>query len=246
MAYNAFAKYYDRLMSDCDYTERADYLLGLFDRMGHTPMCMLDLCCGTGSMTVELARRGVDMIGVDMSADMLSVARMKCEAAGVQPLLLCQDAAQLDLYGTVDSAVCTLDSLNHITDYGRFCAVIRNVALFMEPGGYFIFDMNTLYKHEKVLGDNTFVIDDDDLYCIWQNSSDGQYIDIDLDFFCRGDDGRYERASESLTERAYSDDEITDALEAAGFETVDILDDMSLLPPHGRSERQIFIARCVK
>lgn len=243
MSYTSFAAYYDRLMSDCDYAERADYLLGLFEQMGHIPQCLLDLCCGTGSLMLEFARRGIDVIGVDVSADMLAVARDKADAEGLQPLLLCQNATELDLYGTVDGAVCTLDSLNHLTDYNDFSAALSNVALFLEPGGYFIFDVNTLYKHREVLGDNTFVIDEDDLYCVWQNHCDGEYVDVELDFFADDGSGRYLRSGESFSERAYSDDEIYTALETAGLTVVDVLDDMSLLPPHERSERKIFIAR---
>lgn len=240
--YIDFARFYDRLMYDCDYDRRADYLLSLFDRFACKPKLMLDLACGTGNFTYRMAQRGVDVIGVDMSADMLGIAGEKADIYNVSPLFLCQRADELDLYGTIDSCICTLDSVNHITDYDELCRAFDKVSLFMEKGGLFIFDVNTEYKHEVVLGDNTFVTDDGELYTVWSNENDGKFVNITLDFFLRKGD-IYERYSEEFSERAYTDEELENALKNAGFETVAVYGDMTFDAPEPDEERKIFIAR---
>lgn len=139
-----------------EYSRRAEYLLELMRRLGHQPGLTLDLACGTGSLTLELYRRGVDIYGVDGSVEMLSEARMKCAEAGADILFLCQKMQSLDLYGTVKTAVCTLDSLNHLKNREELQQVLSKVSFFMDPGGYFLFDMNTLYKHQVLLGNETY------------------------------------------------------------------------------------------
>ena len=242
MAYNDFASVYDRLMSDCDYSARADYLLGLFRRNSSEPKLMLDLGCGTGSLAIELIKRGVDVIGVDPSAEMLNIAQSKAADNTVELLCLCQSGEELDLFGTVDSAVCTLDSVNHITDYDELKATFAKLILFLEPNGLFIFDVNTAYKHENVLADNTFVIEDDDIYCVWQNMTQMPYTTVVLDFFLE-QNGVYERFHEEFEERAYSVYEIKTALDYAGLEIVEVLGDMSIDAPREDSERIIFVTR---
>ena len=153
--YGNFAKYYDTLMKSVDYTARTEYLCSLFERFGKKPALLLDLACGTGGFSEKFAERGVSVIGVDISEDMLAVAKEKAIKGNSDILYLCQPAQCLDLYGTVDSAVCLLDSLNHITDYGELCEVFIKVSLFLEKNSLFIFDLNTVYKHESVLADNT-------------------------------------------------------------------------------------------
>ena len=242
MAYNDFASVYDRLMSDCDYSARADYLLGLFRRNASEPKLMLDLACGTGSLAIEMIKRGVDVIGVDPSAEMLNIAKSKAAENDVDLLCLCQSGEELDLFGTVDSAVCTLDSINHICDYDELKATFSKVNLFLEPNGLFIFDVNTEFKHKNTLADNTFVIEDEDVYCVWQNMTDMPYTTVVLDGFTEHD-GLYERFNEEFEERAYSVDELTDALRDAGFEVVEILGDMTLNAPQNDCERMIFVTR---
>ncbi|MBR6564432.1 MAG: class I SAM-dependent methyltransferase, partial [Clostridia bacterium] len=158
---------------------------------------------------------------------------------------LCQDATQLDLYGTVDGAMCCLDSLNHITDYEHFCKAIERVSLFLEKDRLFIFDLNTEYKHREVLGNNTFVIDTDDVYCVWQNEYDGKNtVEINLDFFTPQGDAYY-RTGESFCERAYTKNEIENALEKAGLKIEAAFDDMSQNTPTDTTERVIYVTRKV-
>ncbi len=240
--YIDFARFYDRLMTDCDYDLRTDYLICLFDRFAAKPKLLLDLACGTGNFTYRMAMRGIETIGVDMSSNMLGIAREKSDEYNVNPLFLCQKADELDLYGTIDGCICTLDSVNHITDYDELCRAFKRVSLFMEQGGLFIFDANTEYKHRCVLGDNTFITDDGDLYTVWSNECDGNTVNITLDFFLKKGE-LYERYSEEFSERAYTDDELRKALENADFELVAVYGDMSYNTPEPDEERKIFIAR---
>lgn len=242
MSYDCFSNVYDSLMADCDYKARADYLLGLFSAYSHKPKLLLDLCCGTGSLSVELAKSGAEVIAVDMSEGMLDKAVGKARESGIDMLCLCQDASELDLYGTVDGAVCTLDSINHIVDDGDLQRVFNRVSLFLEPDCLFIFDVNTEYKHENILGDNTFVIEDDDIYCVWQNFYDPPFTDISLDFFVKNGD-MYNRMSEQFSERSYSDAELMKMAKNAGFEPVAVFDDMTCNPPRHDSERVIYVLK---
>jgi len=245
--YSNFAQFYDNLMYDVDYKKRTSYLLKLFSKYGKKPTLLLDMACGTGGFSNCFAKQGVEVIGVDLSEEMLSLAREKSALEGNDILYLCQRAEELDLYGTVDGAVCCLDSLNHITDYKGFCKALQKVSLFLEENCLFIFDLNTEYKHKQVLGDNVFVIETDDIYCVWANSFKAKEcrVDISLDFFIQND-GLYERFSEEFTERAYSPEQVKTALEKAGLEIVEIFDDMTEKPLESTSERAVYVTRKVK
>lgn len=241
--YSEFAYSYDILMQNVDYQKRTDYLYSLFEKFDRAPTLMLDLACGTGEFSNRFANKGVSVIGVDISYDMLSVAREKSAEQQNDILYLCQDAAELDLYGTVDGAICCLDSLNHITDYGDFCSAIARVSLFLEKDRLFIFDLNTEYKHSCVLGNNTFVIDTNDVYCVWQNEYQGNNtVEINLDFFTR-EDNVYIRTSESFFERAYTSAEIENALNKAGLKTEAIYEEMSQNKPCDTTQRVVYVTR---
>lgn len=244
MSYSDFAEVYDILMGDVDYKGRTEYLLKLFTKHGKKPDLLLDLACGTGGFSNQFAKKGIEVIGVDMSEDMLAVARENSMAAGCDVLYLCQAAEELDLYGTVNGAVCCMDSLNHITDKESLQKAINNVSLFLEKDCLFIFDVNTVYKHREVLGNNTFVFDEDEVYCVWQNSFNETELitDISLDFFIRDEDV-YIRASEDFSERAYTTTELEKILKTAGLDVVAIYDDLSVNPPTDKSERIIFVAK---
>ena len=241
--YSEFAYSYDILMQNVDYQKRTDYLYSLFEKFDRAPTLMLDLACGTGEFSNRFANKGVSVIGVDISYDMLSVAREKSAEQQNDILYLCQDAAELDLYGTVDGAICCLDSLNHITDYGDFCSAIARVSLFLEKDRLFIFDLNTEYKHSCVLGNNTFVIDINDVYCVWQNEYQGNNtVEINLDFFTR-EDNVYLRTGESFCERAYTSAEIENALNKAGLKTEAIYEEMSQNKPCDTTQRVVYVTR---
>lgn len=242
--YSQFADFYDALTDDVGYEARSKYLCSLFEKFDRTPTLLLDLACGTGGFSREFAKKNISVIGVDISEEMLAVASDKNFEDGLDILYLCQDAAKLDLYGTVDGAVCCLDSINHITDFDTLCEVFKKVALFLENGRLFIFDVNTLFKHEQILGDNTFVIENDDIYCVWQNEYDAstRTTEILLDFFSREGD-LYSRSFESICERAYTDGEIKAALEKTGLSIVGVFGDMSTNAPASDEQRIIYVTR---
>ena len=244
MSYASFAQYYDSLTHNVEYARRADYLCTLLAHLGHAPRLTLDLACGTGSLTVELAKRGMDIYGIDGSADMLSVARQKAAESGLDLLFLCQKMQKLDLYGTVDTVICALDSINHLTLEKDVQTAFDRVSLFMNPGGWFLFDVNTVYKHRHVLADNIFLYDTDEVYCIWQNHYEekNDRVSIQLDFFGR-EGNLYHRSGEHFYERAYPQEQLLHMLNQAGFDVVYRFADLSLEEPGEQEERVVFAAR---
>ena len=246
MSYGVFSEFYDALTANVSYDTVSQVLSSLLTRYGKSRGLLLDLACGTGSVSVRLAKKGYEVIGVDLSPEMLSEAQNKAYSAGQNILFLCQDMTALDLYGTVDAAVCTLDGLCHLPDEESVQAALRKVSLFMNPGGVFLFDVNSVYKHRAVLGNNTFVYDTDDVYCVWQNTllPDGVTVQMDLDFFEPvSDAGDYVRQSERFTERAYPRETLEAMLKKAGFTVLDVFDGYSGKPAHDTSERLLFAVR---
>lgn len=242
--YSVFAAYYDELMADVDYAGRAAYLCEIFRRHGLQPHLLLDLGCGTGSFSLELARQGMEVIGVDRSPQMLSEASRKAGTTNGRALFICQDMRALDLYGTVDGAVCTLDGLNHITSSTDLGRVFSGVSLFLNPGGLFVFDLNTPYKFRHVLSDNVFVYDTDRVYCVWQNSLNVRtgLCRFDLTFFERQGE-TYRRSDESFSERAYTTRRIRGLLARAGLTLEAVYADLAFQPPQETAERAVYVAR---
>lgn len=244
MAYGVFAEFYDGLTRNVNYDKKADFICGIFDRFNHKPTYALDLACGTGTLTVELKKRGIDIYGVDSSFEMLSQAQQKAGEEGLDILFLCQKMQSLDLYGTISTCVCTLDSISHLQGANEVKQTFERVAAFTEKDGLFVFDVNTLFKHRDILGNNTFVYDTDEVFCVWQNTfnENDNSVKIDLDFFIP-EDRMYFRNSESFREYAYPLDDITKMLEDSGFEVLAVYDDMSFEPPKNDSQRATFVAR---
>ena len=242
--YALFAPYYDGLMRGAQYEARADYFCEIFRRFSHTPKLGIDLACGTGSLTLALKKRGLDFYGVDASPEMLSKAMEKTAQAGVDILFLCQRLERLDLYGTVDTAVSSLDSLNHLSGRQSLFQAFLKTGFFMEKGGLFVFDVNTVYKHRSVLANNTFVYETPQVYCVWQNSLSGAdcRVRIDLDFFTREGE-LYRREHTRFSEYAYEIDDLREMLRLSGFETLGVFDDLSFEPPKNDSERIVIAAR---
>lgn len=244
MSYDVFSVYYDTLTENVHYSAIAERICSLLTRYGIDRGLLLDSGCGTGTLSVLLAKQGYEVIGADASPDMLMEAQNKAAESGVQILFLCQPMEQLDLYGTVRAAVCTLDALNHLPNHAAVEAALGRVSLFLEPDGIFIFDVNTLYKHREVLGNKAFVYDTDEVYCVWQNTlrADGATVDIDLDFFVPlEEDGVYERENEHFTECAYSTEEWEEMLARAGLRILERFDSYSENAPHEASERIVYV-----
>lgn len=245
MSYSKFASFYDGLQNDVDYRSRALHLLKLFKKYDRLPTLMLDLACGTGGFSLEFAEKGIDVIGVDPSVEMLNIAREKCYSEGKNMLLLCQTAAELDLYGTVDGAICCLDSINHILDENELQKSFDKVSLFLEKDRLFIFDVNSEYKHKEVLSGNTFVGETDEVFYTWRNSECDKngVVDIRLDFFYKLKNGDYKRSFEEFSERAYSGDTLQKMLDKAGLEVLAVIGDMSFDEPSKTEERIIYVTR---
>lgn len=242
--YCSFAEYYDSLTSNVDYRKTAEYVSDILNENGINKGILLDLACGTGTMSLIMAQKGYDVIGVDNSPEMLGEAREKALEAGEDILFLCQDMCSIDLYGTVDCTVCLLDSLNHLESKEELLEAFKRVSLFTVPGGLFVFDVNTEYKHKYVLGDNTFVYDNDDVYCVWQNEYDDESktVEIFLDFF-QEENGLYRRSSEYFAERAFSDSDIKNLLSEAGFTDIKAYGELRKTAPSDTEERVFYVAR---
>lgn len=242
--YGAFSAFYDSLTENVDYAGWAEYLLELFESHGKRPHLLLDLACGTGGLSAELLQRGVDIIGVDGSEDMLGEAMEKAAPFGERWMLLCQDMRELDLFGTVDGAVCMLDSLNHLTKTADLKEVFRRLGLFIEKDGLFIFDVNTPYKHETVLGDTAFTYEEDGFFCAWQNHylPRTKEVDIELNFFVEEEEG-YTRYTEYIRERAYTEKTLRRLLDEAGFEVLAVYGERTKTAPATDEQRMVFVTR---
>lgn len=244
MSYGSFAAYYDRLMGDTPYGRWCDYFEKIWEKQKKKVQTVVDLGCGTGEITLRLAKRGYEMIGVDLSEEMLARARQKGTEAKADVLWLNQDICSLDLYGTVDGAVSSLDTINYITDKRRLLKCFERVHLFLEPGGCFIFDINSPYKFEKVLGRNSFAYDYSDLFCLWQNFYDPKtrLCEFDLTVF-EWEGENFSRYDERQQERCYHIGECRDLLLRAGFAKVSVWRPFALRAPGPRCERIFFAAR---
>ncbi len=242
--YQDFAYLYDALQKDVPYKCFADYYEKIMEKFNNEKGLCLDLGCGTGNMTMELSRRGFDMIGVDSSVDMLEVAREKAYDEEKSILYLNQDMTAFELYGTVSTVVSCLDCVNYVTDEKALLQVFKLVNNYLDPKGLFIFDINSEYKLEHILGDNTYVSNDEDIFYSWQNfyDKDKKICTFDLTFFEK-DEECYYRYDETHFERAYSIEEITSLLEKAGMEVLGVYDNLSFNPPTKTSERIFFVAR---
>lgn len=228
--YEKLAPFYDRLNSEVDYSLWSDYFISQMQAAGiPAGELVLDLGCGTGNLTLPLLKAGYDMIGVDISPEMLSAARDKCADEGYFPLLLCQDMTEFELYGTVRAALCCLDSFNYLTEDGELEQTFRLLHNYIEPGGLLFFDLNTPRKFEEVYGDHCYILEDEGVFCGWENDFDPetQLCTFRLTFFEKQKNGLWRRTDEEQTERAYTADYIRHTLQSCGFEILSHLGDLS-------------------
>ena len=243
--YGRFALFYDSLMQ-ADYDKISNRIDSLVMEFYNKRGILLDLACGTGTLCEKMAKMGYDVVGVDTSQEMLSVALDKKYDSGLSIQYLCQDMRKIDMFGTIDVTVCTLDSINHLACKEDVFETFKKVSLFAEPDGLFIFDVNTPYKHKFVLADNTFVFENDEVYCVWQNFlNDDDSVDISLDLFEK-DGESYFRASESFSEISIPLDEIKNMLCESGFEVLGVYDGYENREVSDNSERAVFVARKIK
>ncbi len=241
MAYGQFAEYYDILNRDADYGALFSAVKKELMACGITDGIVADLGCGTGELTLMLAKQGYDMIAVDLSTQMLSIAGEKARKQGESSILfLNQDLTQLDLFGTVRACVCTFDTLNHIGPYENFKRAISSAALFLEAGCPFIFDVNTTYKQEKILADNAFEFEEDGILCVWENEYDKDRRRTSI-YLCaqKGEELLFE---EEFYEYAYTAKEIEGACEQAGLQIVKIIDGETFSAVKDDSLRHLIVA----
>ena len=246
--YSAFARYYDQLTANIDYKKRAEYFNEIIKRFAQTDNnILLDLACGTGSISEQMSLMGYDVIGLDNSEEMLNVATEKKYDRNLEIQYLCGDMRKFDMFGTVGIILCVLDSINHLADIKDVRKVFENVAFFSEMNGLFIFDINTVYKHRNILADNTFTYETENVYCIWENSlnPDTDEVKMNLEFFELLENGLYERSSDSFSERAYSEQDIEEILADTGFELLAKYGDDTFEPPESNTQRIIYVTRCI-
>ena len=242
--YDALAGCYDDMTEDVNYPGWADFLEKLFSRGKHPVHTVLDLACGTGTMSFLLAARGYELIGVDFSPEMLAIAAEKTlEGEGEPPIFLCQPMEKLDLYGTVDACVYLLDSVNHITQPGKLRRAFERVRLFLEPGGLFVFDVHTP-EHLAGLDGGIFLDETEDAYCVWRTDYHPrrQICTYGMDIFRREGEA-WHRETEMHEERAYSVEELTNYLQQAGFVEIRQYGNLKLRRPEAGEERIFFTAR---
>ena len=242
-AYHALAVSYDRLTNDVDYEATVAFYNEILKREGLKPRTAVDLACGTGSVTAILARQGLDVIGVDLSEEMLTVAMEKVMDMEHPPRFICQPLQELKLPRGVDLATCALDSLDYITDPEDCAEAIRRVYRVLNPGGIFIFDVNTPEKLRAMDG-QVFLDEDDDVYCIWRGEFDEEtnICSYGMDLFQRRGN-LWERSFEEHREYAYSREQLTGYLKAAGFTHIEVYADRKFTAPAEGEQRIYFKAR---
>lgn len=216
---------YDALMQGADYPGKADYLTSFLKSHGVADgAIVLELGCGTGAMTVEMARRGWDMIALDNSYDMLEEARARMQREGLtdRVLLLAQDMTAFELYGSVAAVICPLDGVNYLTDLRALRACFRCVHNYLDDDGFFCFDVNTPHKLKDVCGRHDFILTSDGVYCGWQNRYDEEQrlCAFDLSVFTDNGDGTWSRRNETHYEKSWGVRSLTQNLVRCGFEDV--------------------------
>lgn len=240
-AYTVLAGWYDRLTADVDYERWADYVERHFRRWKRPICSVVELGCGTGSLTALLAQRGYAMTAVDLSPDMLAVADQKCAGMGV--LFLRQDMSRLTLLEPADAVISCLDSVNYVTRPAALRRTFQRVYRALSPGGFFLFDAKTPLALESA-GGQTCLDEDEDIFCIWRGdySSKRRICGYGLDLFVREPDGRWSRGSEYHEEYAYTMDELDSFLREAGFQHIKRYGDRVMSAPRDGAQRVFFAA----
>jgi SAM-dependent methyltransferase len=244
-AYTSFARVYDIFMDNIPYEEWSEYIIGLLKENNVDNGLVLDLGCGTGSLTEILAKKGYDMIGIDNAEEMLDIAMEKKFDSELDILYLLQDMREFELYGTVRAIISICDSMNYILEEDDLLQVFKLVNNYLDPSGVFIFDLNTIYKYEQMIGERVIAENRDDCSFIWDNYYDKEkYInEYDLALFIKEEDDLYRKFEETHYQKAYDLKIIQNLIEKAGMEFVGAYDAFTKNPPKEDSERIYVIAR---
>lgn len=256
--YREFAGVYDELMDNIPYEKWAGRLDSLIQKYGVSKPerdaegvleseknLVLDLGCGTGTLTELMYQKGYDMIGVDSSEDMLNIAMGKREESGSEILYLLQDMRELELYSTVGTVFSVCDSLNYILEEEELLAVFATVNNYLFPGGVFLFDFNTVYKYREVIGDAVIAENREDCSFIWENFYYGEeeINEYDLTVFVREEDERFRKFTETHLQRGYTVEQMTELVERAGMTVAEVMDADTGMAVTAQSERVYIVAK---
>ena len=249
--YSNLASVYDLLNDEYDYNKYADFLDSEIKANEKVKSSLvLDLACGTGKITFAMRERGYDMTGVDYSVEMLDIARESAQREGVadKMLWLCQDITEFELYGTVDVTVSCLDTVNHLTKPSELSKCFSLVHNYLIPDGLFIFDVNGKHKFENVYGNESYVIEDERSFCVWQNfyNEKSRLCDFYITLFEENEDGLYERYDEEQRERMYTLRSLKKQLKDSGFEFIGAYSDFDFNEGSDDDDRIYLVARCIK
>ncbi len=236
--YGEFARIYDKLQS-INYEKYVEYIESIFRKFDKKPELVLDLACGSGTLTCMMAEKGYDMIGLDLSPEMLDIANEKAKEKELDILFINQDMCDFELYGTVDAVICSLDGVNYVTDPEDLKKVFALVKNYLNPDGIMIFDINSEYKLRRILGENTFVEDEEGVFYVWQNEFDEEekICTFILDIFEEDKDGKYSRFEEYQEERAYSTAELEEIITESGLPKPAFYKEFSFDNPDVETER---------
>lgn len=248
--YSSLAKAYDALNLGCDYDKLADFLDSeINENESSKTSLVLDLACGTGKIAFRLRDKGYDMTGIDLSEEMLSVAREESYKKGATDILwLCQDMTDFELYGTVDACVCCLDSINYLTKLKDVEKCFKLVYNYLIPNGVFVFDINTPYRFKEIYGCNDYILESEDTVLAWQNeyNEKSKICTFYLSIFTENSDGSYTRNNEIQKEKCYSRKQIEGLLKSCGFELISVYGDLDKKSAEETDEKWYFTARCIK
>ncbi|RKD32431.1 class I SAM-dependent DNA methyltransferase [Thermohalobacter berrensis] len=242
--YNEFAHIYDTLMEDVDYGKWYDYIKRIFENNNISPKNILEIACGTGNFTKFLCKDGYNVTCFDISEDMLSVAYDKLKDYK-NVTILKQDMIDFNINIRYDAILSICDSINYITDLKNLKNSFENVYSHLKDGGIFIFDINSYHKLSKILGDNTYVDEQNDIFYVWENFFDdtNKICEFYLNFFIKKGNNKYKRIQETHIQKAYTVEEIVSTLNQVGFNTIEVYESFTFKPPRKSSERINFIAK---
>jgi SAM-dependent methyltransferase len=244
--FTVLAEYYDRL-NGADYTAYAEYVQRVLDKYGKGEKeLVLDLGCGTGSLTLALAELGYDMIGADISPEMLTVALDRAYDAGKSILYLNQDMRSFELYGTVDCIVCALDGINYLKKRDDVIKCFKLVRNYLNPGALFLFDVNSEYRFENVFAKRDFFLEDGDVYLGWKNDyrKKTRECDFYLTLFVKNESGSFDKFEEMQTEKLWTDTEIEQMIAESGLEIIDVYSGFDMKKAKKEDEKRFYVVRC--
>ncbi len=243
--YKNLADVYDVLMEDMPYTEWAGFLDAIIADKASDSKKILDLGSGTGSISILLSQKGYQLTNLDFSEEMISQAKKKYNKAQAEADFVTMDIRDIKYQEEFDVAMSTFDTLNYFTDQEELAGIFKSTFDAVKPGGIFVFDMNTKYKFKKILGEEVYTYNTDDLVYIWENYYDSQdrIIDIDLSFFLKKEGSMYERFQEHHIQKYYPVSEVKNYLKKAGFTAIDVYQDLEFKKPEKKGIRNFFVAR---